>query len=549
MSRHSKRPGAVVASPGVERLAQPAAKHTILFLAAIVLLTAAVRVPLLNIPFERDEGEYAYIAWRLEHHELPYRDWVDQKPPGVFWVYRLALSLPLDPIRAVHLMGLLFSVASACALFFLALRFMRPPWAATAAVLLGVLSIDPLLQGTAANTEIFMLLPLILSLLVFLSVASDHRQRIPFIVLCGALTGIAAAFKQVAAVNWLLLVSLYPLFARSEKRARNTWTFAGWSALGAGAVWASIGVYFYARGGLGDLVHSVLGHNLEYVNTLTASTRVTLCLQTLATLSRSQSLVWVLSGVGFAALFMTRRTKSLVLLAGWLVASLAGVSASGYFFPHYFEQTVPILALTAALGAEALHGARFWRMAPAWGRAAAVGTALAILPGMVLYPFLFTYTPAEAVRRIYPGNQFAEMPALGSRIREMTRSDERVFIFGSEPELLFYAERVSATRYIFLNPLYGRYHDAREQQIATTEEISRSRPGVAVVMPDNLFFLPDTEQFFTRWSQSYVKEGFRPDVYLTVDQGGTGSVVLAVEGGLPPGLAGQIVAGVMLLKP
>ena len=105
-------------SLGALRLRDPAAKWTILSVAIIIFLTAAIRVPLLNIPFERDEGEYAYIAWRLGHHELPYRDWIDQKPPGIFWVYRLALNLPLDPIRSVHFMGLLFSAASACALFF-----------------------------------------------------------------------------------------------------------------------------------------------------------------------------------------------------------------------------------------------------------------------------------------------------------------------------------------------------------------------------------------------------------------------------------------------
>src|SRR6266566_3099288 len=107
--------------------------RTILLTASLILIVAAIRAPLLPIPLERDEGEYAYIAWRLEYNELPYRDWVDQKPPGVFWVYRAALSLPLEPIRAIHLMGFLFSTGSACALFFLARRFASDFWAAVGA--------------------------------------------------------------------------------------------------------------------------------------------------------------------------------------------------------------------------------------------------------------------------------------------------------------------------------------------------------------------------------------------------------------------------------
>src|SRR5437879_12287357 len=109
--------------------------RTVLLGVSVLLIVVAVRAPLLGIPLERDEGEYAYIAWRLGHNELPYRDWVDQKPPAVFWTYRAALALPLDPIRAVHLAALLFSAASSCALFFLALRVMDRFWALVAAAL------------------------------------------------------------------------------------------------------------------------------------------------------------------------------------------------------------------------------------------------------------------------------------------------------------------------------------------------------------------------------------------------------------------------------
>jgi hypothetical protein len=59
----------------------------------IVLLTAAVRVPCIDYPFERDEGECAYIAWRLGHDELPYRDWVDQDCfPRSAWPPRCVLK-------------------------------------------------------------------------------------------------------------------------------------------------------------------------------------------------------------------------------------------------------------------------------------------------------------------------------------------------------------------------------------------------------------------------------------------------------------------------
>jgi hypothetical protein len=188
--------------------------QTILLAASLVLIVATLRTPLLAIPFERDEGEYAYIAWRLAYNELPYRDWVDQKPPAIFYVYRFALNLPLEPVRAVHFVGLLFMAASACALFFLGLRFVGRFWAWLGAALYVVLGADPLVEGTAANTELFMSCPLILSLIAFRAAAAKTKPDVSLMVLAGALTGIAAMFKQVAIVNWFFLAGLYPVFTR-----------------------------------------------------------------------------------------------------------------------------------------------------------------------------------------------------------------------------------------------------------------------------------------------------------------------------------------------
>ena len=215
------------------------------------------------MPLERDEGEYAYISWRLAHQELPYRDWFDQKPPAAFYVYRFALSLPFEPVRAIHLVGLLFVVASTCALFFLGLRFVEPFWAWLGAALFALLSADPLVEGTAANTELFMLCPLIFSVVAFLAAAAKTKPRVSFVALAGALTGIAVMFKQVAIVNWFFLAGLYPVFARAEKRWRGTVSFAGWSAAGLLTILGLVFLYFWWRGGLQEFVNNVFTHNLE----------------------------------------------------------------------------------------------------------------------------------------------------------------------------------------------------------------------------------------------------------------------------------------------
>jgi len=492
--------------------------RTALAIAVILLITAAVRVPLLSLPFERDEGEYAYLAWRMEQHELPYRDWVDQKPPGVFWVYRLALALPMDPVVSVHFLAMIFAGASAVALFLLASRWLNRFWATGAAILWAVLSADPWMEGTAANTEIFMVLPVILSQIALLTAAAETRNRIFLMVLAGALTGIAAAFKQVAILNWICLVALYPIFAVDRKRWMGTFFFVLWSGLGMAAVAGGIAFYFWCRHGLAELVGNVLTHNLEYISTIPWVTRWQLCGDTLVHLARSQALIWVFSIAGFAALAAKRRLQWLLFLGVWTATGLAGVSASGYFFPHYFQQLLPCLALAAAAGAEAVESLHFGKAL--WFRRLLSVLLLACLPAVTLYPFLFEYSPKQAVTKIYPKSCFAEMPEAGQRIARATRPEDRIFIFGAEPELFFYARRASATRYIFLFPLYGPYRNAHDEQVRTAKEIFQAEPRAALYLPDSLMLSPDTDQYFTHWSQVYLQSNFGVDAWLGMDNAG-----------------------------
>jgi hypothetical protein len=258
---------------------------------------------------------------------------------------------------------------------------------------------------------------------------------------------------------------------------------------------------------------------------MTWSDRLQFCAETLTRLARAETLVWILSAAGLIALIVARQNKWFAFLVGWLITSMIGVSASGYFFPHYFQQLLPSLALITGFGAQWLSELRPWRSR--WIPQALLGLLLVVLPLKTLWPFWFSYTPADAVRTIYPGNFFAEMPEFAARIAQVTSPEKRVFVFGAEPELLFYAQRVSATRYIFLFPLYGPYRNAREKQTAAADEIQRTTPAAAVYVPNDLFFNPGSDQYFTDWTLSYLEQNFYPDTWLIKQSPTTAHMVRA----------------------
>jgi hypothetical protein len=300
---------------------------------------------------------------------------------------------------------------------------------------------------------------------------------------------------------------------------------------------------------LHEFVDNVFTHNLEYIGAVDTSARIEYCLGTLTILARTQAIVWAFAALGLLALVRSGRSKWSIFLGGWLITSAIGVGASGYFFPHYFQQLLPPLALAATAGAEWFACIGFWKAIPVWSRRAGLTVILSALPALTLWPFLFTYTPAEAVRKIYPGNFFAEMPEFAHRIEAATPPEARVFIFGAEPELFFYAHRPSATRYIFLFPLYGPYGNTREKQLAAAKEVENAQPLTAIYLPNALFFVAGTDQYFTEWSLSYLKDNFYTDTWLTVDESGA-RVVKASSGGESDSALGeqQLVGAILVRK-
>jgi 4-amino-4-deoxy-L-arabinose transferase-like glycosyltransferase len=497
---------------------------------SIFVLVLLIRAPLVDVPFERDEGEYAYIAWRLSFGELPYVDWFDQKPPAVFWTYRLALSLPVQGTVSVHLLAALFSAASAAVLFFLTRMLVGVGGAVAAALALAFLSADPTVQGTAANTEVFMLLPLIGSCWLFAHVVRNRKTVALAVLLVGLLTGLASAFKQVAAINWLFFALTAPFLFSGERRVARSISLALWSTVGLLMVWVALGGYFLAKGGVEQFVDAVFTHNLEYAQALSLETRLHRLVATSGHLLRSQLCVWILAAVGIIFCIVWHRRLA-VFLSGWLVASAIGVSAGGHYFPHYFQQLLPPLAVGAGIAVAELSRICS-RWFPSVLTVGVLSASIVAPPALVLASFWSESTPEDVVRRIYPGNPFDVMPGVAAVIEAITAPDDEVFIFGAEPEVLFYSKRRSASRYIYLFPVYGPFAEAGRRQREVVREIRDSEPRVIFMMPNAMFFAANTDQSLTRWLMAYAASGYERHVSVWLDESGRRRIV--ATGTRPP---------------
>src|SRR5882672_6184461 len=84
-----------------------------------VLVAATVRIRLLDVPLERDEGEYAYAGQLILQGIPPYSLAYNMKFPGTYASYAAIMSIFGQTITGIHLGLLLVNAATVILIFLL----------------------------------------------------------------------------------------------------------------------------------------------------------------------------------------------------------------------------------------------------------------------------------------------------------------------------------------------------------------------------------------------------------------------------------------------
>ena len=131
-------------------------------LAVIVFgLVIAIRIRLLGIPLERDEGEYAYAGQLILQGIPPYKLAYNMKFPGTYAAYAVIMSIFGQTITGIHLGLLLVNAATIVLIFCIGRQLVNSTLGLTAAASYAVLSISPSVLGLASHATNFVVLPVL----------------------------------------------------------------------------------------------------------------------------------------------------------------------------------------------------------------------------------------------------------------------------------------------------------------------------------------------------------------------------------------------------
>ena len=372
-----------------------------------------------------DEAIYGSIAALMNLGGRLYADGgVDNKPPGIFWVYAATFHVAgTYQMTAIHAVGLIVMLATCCLLFIIGRSLYSVRAGLLAALIYGVLTGAGNPRLLASNTEIFMMLPLTASVLLLL-----RRQWL----WSGALLVAAGAFRQVAVINLLLVPVAIVLMEPPPRRLRAFGIYAGGMA-GALLVAAAL---LAATGSVAGFWDWTIRTLYGYASASWSPALVLMRAKDSVVPFVLTSIVFWIAAITFAWRWR-RRPPAAQLIAAWLAISIPGSLAAGHLSWHYFIQVIGPLALLAAFAIDrALETTR-----RRW--VAAVVVIGLVLPmagwgGFNLVADPLTYDFAAPV----PAHE-----KVASYIRSHTRPNDRVFVWGNWPALYTESDRLMATRF------------------------------------------------------------------------------------------------------
>ena len=120
-------------------------------LLATILFTSAIRFRLLDVPLERDEGEYAYAGQLILQGVAPYGHIYNMKLPGIYAAYALFLAIFGQTHSGIHLGLLTINAATVLMVFFLGRKLYDSFTGLCAAAAFGILSLGQSVRGIFAN--------------------------------------------------------------------------------------------------------------------------------------------------------------------------------------------------------------------------------------------------------------------------------------------------------------------------------------------------------------------------------------------------------------
>ena len=484
-----------------------------LLLAVILAFSGYVRIRLLSVPLERDEGEFAYFAQLILHGVPPYLDAYTLKLPGAALMYALFMLMFGQSAWGIHLGLLVVNALTVIMVFLLGRRLFGSGAGATAAAAYAVLSLSQGVYGVFAHATHFVVLFALAGYLLLMRAL--ERGRTVTLLCSGLCFGLAILMKQHG-IFFAVFALLYFLWER-RKFFRGEWQrpirdgllFAAAIVVPFGAC----SLWLFMSGAFGKFWFWTFQYAREYVSSESFHTGARNFQRLFGRIVETSLYLWALAGIGLVLLFADREAaRGRLFAAGLLFFSFLAICPGLYFRRHYFIMLLPAIALLIGVAAGSARNvlARRGMGRLSWGIPALLFLAIASYSVYQEREFFFSMDSDTASRMTYGDNPFPESVQVAQYIRAHSSPNDRIAVLGSEPQIYFYSGRLSATGHIYMYGLMEnqKYAPVMQQELIREVESARPKFIVFVNVRSSWIIRPESQTLIFDWAKSYLEENY-----------------------------------------
>jgi len=436
---------------------------------ALSLLCYLLNFNSITAPFERDEGEYAYSAMILHDGGVPYKDSFLQKPPMIVYTYAFGQLINPTAVWPPRIFALIFSLGTILLVGYIAYKeWGKGAWW-IAMFIYACISMFPVLTPFAANTEKFMILPLMTTVALFVKFRDKVMPTYGWVVV-GFCTAIAILYKPITfpILGALIVFWLWEMFKTNNEWKTLVKPFTVFTLSGL-ITTLIVMLPIILRGGFPGFWEQVVVFNSAY------ATSFGLGLDNAITYLGKFGYYWFLA-LPIIWFFITRPKHWMLYPSLWFVGFLTIYTTP---IGHYYLLIIPFIALMVAAGINSFSKEFvLTRRNPVLLITTLVTLILLLLP----FKQQFSLTSLELVNWVYGTvNPFAEAKEVAGHVSLITTPDDKIFVAGSEPEIYFYAQRKSVSKFVITYPLNLPTTYREQYQKEAVDDLTQNQPTVIVV--------------------------------------------------------------------
>jgi hypothetical protein len=414
-----------------------------LFAVLVIVLAVLRSASLAHGAMDNDEALWTLCGRLLLRGAVPYVDFVDHKPPLLFYLYALFGTLGGGSLIAIHGLVLLWVACSALVLGAVVREHGTKREAAATALAYALLSSCNAVSG---SSEILADLPIAIACLFAVKGA---RGRGGFFFLAGAFASLAALIRPQSVLVGIAIAG-WIVFER-VRREQRSW-LAGLSAFAIGTATpiAATVALFYAAGALGALWEWNVQRNFGYP--APADWGMLLLESALVCVALGAGWAWWLAGRriwgGLRGLLPGKAPEAPTVVLGSLLAltGMISVCIGRRFYHHYFLQLALPLSLLAGPRVAALFEPTVRR-----------GVRRALAMAMIVPALGFAIGNwARAGLGRYP-DQDPRSQALVEWLKSPEAPAGRIALWGDTAHIYHDSGRLPATRYCTAKALVGLF--------------------------------------------------------------------------------------------